>query len=248
MAAFINKFKELAVQGKDNISFLIACVIIVAVIMGLALLAEKLIHKGMKREVSGAQYLSICGIMAALATILIMIEIPLFFAPGFYKLDFSEIPVLIGTFTLGPVAGVVIELVKILLKLVTKGTTTAFVGDLANFIIGCSMVVPASIIYYRRKTKKNALIGMIVGAAVMTVFGSAFNAIYLLPKFSDLYGIPLDGIIAMGTAINPKITSVTTMALFAVAPFNILKGAIVTAITMLLYKRISPLLKHIGHK
>lgn len=248
MVGFISKFGELIAAGKDNLSFIGVCIIVVAVILAAAILSEKFIHKDRKREITSARYLAICGIMSALAAVLMFFEIPLFFAPPFYEIDFSEVPVMIGTFTLGPTAGVIIELVKVLLKLVMKGTSTAFVGDLANFIVGCSMIVPASVIYYFKKTKKNALIGMIVGTAVMTVFGSAFNAIYLLPKFSQLYGLPLEQVVAMGTAVNGNINSVTTMVLFAVVPFNILKGGLVTAITMLLYKHISPILKSFGHK
>lgn len=246
MSSLVENIKNLGATFKDNLSFLLVCAIVIAAILIIAILAEKLIHRKVKKDVSSARYLAICGIMSAIAMVLMLFEIPLFFAPSFYKIDFSEIPVLIGTFTLGPVAGVIIELVKILLKLVFKGTTTAFVGDLANFIVGCAMVVPASIIYYIKKTKKNALVGLITGTLVMTIFGSMFNAIYLLPKFAQLYGMPLDAIIGMGTAINSHITSVSTMALFAVVPFNIVKGVLVTIITMILYKHISPILKHNG--
>ena len=111
-----------------------------------------------------------------------------------------------------------------------KGTSTAFVGDLANFIIGCSFLLPASIIYLFRKNKKNAIIGCVVGTLVMTVFGTAFNAVYLLPKFAELYGMPLDSIVGLGHAINPSINSVTTLALFAVAPMNLMKGGIVSCL------------------
>lgn len=183
--------------------------------------------------------------LSAIALVLFLFEIPLPFAPSFYELDFSELPVLIGSFALGPVAGVVIELCKILLKLVIKGTTTAFVGDFANFIVGCSMVVPAAIIYHRFRTKKAALVSLVTGTAIMTVFGSVFNAFYLLPAFADLYGMPLDSIIAMGQEINGNINSVATLVLFAVVPFNLLKGAVLTILTMLLYKHISPIIK--GH-
>ncbi len=239
---------DLLGAAKENLSFLLVCVVVVAVILAVALAAEKLIHRGTKRNMSSARYLTVCGIMSALAAVLMLFELPLFFAPPFYKIDFSEIPVMIGAFSLGPVAGVVIELVKILLKLVIKGTSTAFVGDLANFIIGCSMVVPASVIYYAHKTKKNALMGMITGTLVMTVFGSFFNAVYLLPKFSQLYGLPMDALVEMGTAVNSHINSVSTLVLFAVVPFNILKGVIVTVITMLLYKRISRIIKNTGQR
>lgn len=157
-------------------------------------------------------------------------------------MDFSELPALIGAFAFGPVAAVMIEFCKIILKLLFKGTSTAFVGDLANFIIGCSFLLPASIIYLFRKNKKNAIIGCVVGTLVMTVFGTAFNAVYLLPKFAELYGMPLDSIVGLGHAINPSINSVTTLALFAVAPMNLMKGGIVSIVTMLIYKKLSPIL------
>jgi len=135
------------------------------------------------------------------------------------------------------------ELCKVLLKLVLKGTSTAFVGDFANFVVGCTLVLPAAILYYRRKSKRMAIAGLGAGTLVMTIFGSAFNAIYLLPKFSELFGLSLDVIIGMGTAVNPAIDSVWTLVLFAVVPFNILKGVIVSGVTLLLYKHISPILK-----
>ena len=93
---------------------------------------------------------------------------------------------------MGPVAGVATELCKVLLKLVLKGTTTAFVGDFANFVVGCSLVLPASILYYIKKNRKIAIAGLAVGTVVMTIFGSGFNALYLLPKFSELFGMPMD--------------------------------------------------------
>ena len=161
----------------------------------------------------------------------------------FKLLDFSEIPVMICAFAMGPTAGVAAELCKNLLKLVLKGTSTAFVGDFANFVVGCSLVLPASILYYIKKSKKMAMAGLALGTLVMTVFGSAFNAFYLLPKFSELYGMPMEAIIGMGSAINPSIDSVWTLVFFAVVPFNILKGVIVSIVTILLYKHISPILK-----
>ena len=181
--------------------------------------------------------------LSAISVVLMLFEIPLPFAPEFYKLDFSELPVLIGSFALGPVSGVLIELCKILLKLVIKGTTTAFVGDFANFIIGCSMIVPASIVYHKIKTKKGALIGLAVGTLVMTVFGSLFNAFYLLPAFAALYGMPLDAIVGIAHEINSNINSVGEVVLWAVVPFNLLKGGLLTVLNMLLYKRISPMIK-----
>ena len=231
---------------KDNLSFILICLLIFAAILAVAYILEKLLVKD-RKKLGSTHFISYTAIFSAMAGFLMFLEIPLFFAPAFYEIDLSEIPILICTFYLGPVAGVVGELFKIVVKLVLKGTTTAFVGDFANFVVGCSFVLPASIVYHMNKGKKSALTGMIVGTLIMTVFGSLFNAVYLLPTFADLYGMPLDAIIAMGTEVNSAINSVSTLVLFAVVPFNLIKGAIVTLLTMLLYKRISPLL-HKGDK
>ena len=184
--------------------------------------------------------MTIIGICAAIATVLHVLDFPLLFlAPEFYKLDFSELPVLLCGFFLGPSATVACEGIKILLKLVLKSTSTAFVGDFANFVVGCSLVLPATIIYHTHKSRHCALIGLAVGCICMTVFGSAFNAVYLLPKFAQLYGMPLDTIIAMGTKINGNIHNVSTFVLICVAPLNLIKSAAVSVLTLLLYKRVA---------
>ena len=128
---------------------------------------------------------------------------------------------------------------KILLKLLLKGTSTAFVGDFANFVVGCSLVLPAVIFYHVNKSRHSALIGLILGTLSMTVFGTAFNAVYLLPKFAQLYGIPLDAIIGMGTAIHSGVSGVSTFVLLCVAPLNLVKGTVVSLLTLLLYKRVA---------
>lgn len=183
------------------------------------------------------------GMLGALSMILMMFSIPLPFAPSFYKIDLSELPVLIGAFALGPATGVLIELVKILLHLLIQGTQTMGVGDIANFVIGCCLVLPASLIYKKNRTKKGAVIGLIVGTAVMTVGGCFINAWVLLPAYATAFHMPMDSLVAMGTAVNPSITNITTFAMFAVAPFNIVKGIAVSVLTVLLYKHISPILK-----
>ena len=137
----------------------------------------------------------------------------------------------------------VCEFIKELLKLFLKGTSTAFVGDLANFVVGCSFILPASVVYFAQKTKIGAIVGMGVGTAVMTIFGSLFNAVYLIPAFSVLFDKPLEVIIGMGTDINPAIVSVNTLVLFAVVPFNLLNGVVVSVITFFLYKHIERLLR-----
>lgn len=233
----------------ENLIFVLEFLGIVILMFAVAYAAEKTAKKknGDTERILSTRKIAVTGMFSAIAAILMVLEFPLPFAPEFYKLDFSEIPVLIGTFAFGPVAGVMTEFCKILLKILFKGTTTAFVGDLANFVIGCSFVLPASIIYMNKKTKKTAIAGAAIGTMCMTVFGTAFNAIYLLPKFSQLFGLPLDTIVGMGTALNPAINSVTTLVIFAVAPLNIIKGGSVSVVTMLVYKKLSPILKE-GHK
>ena len=223
---------------KDNLSFLLASVACVVVLAVLAKLAEKLWLQ--KREVSPARRVCIIGLCAAIATILHVFDFPVpFLAPEFYKLDFSELPVLLCGFYLGPCATVVCEGLKIMLKLLLKGTSTAYVGDLANFIVGCAFVLPAVIVYHAHKSRHSAIVGLVLGTIVMAVFGSIFNAVYLLPKFSQLYGLPLDSIIAMGTAIWGGVQGVGSFVALCVAPLNLLKGTMVSVLTMLLYKKVA---------
>jgi riboflavin transporter FmnP len=183
------------------------------------------------------------AMFGALGAVLMMFEFPLLFiAPSFYKLDLSEVPVLVGSFALGPVAGVVIEIVKILIKLIIKPTSTGFVGEFANVVVGCAFVVPAGVIYrmHKHKTKKQAVLGMAVGTLVMAAVGIVVNALIMIPFYSNF--MPIDTIISMGAAVNPAVSSVWSFAVICVGPFNIVKGIIVSAITALVYKRISILI------
>lgn len=226
---------------QENLLFVLVCIAIIGALWALSHLAERYLPE--KRKVTAARRVSIIGICAAIAAVLHMLDFPLLFlAPEFYKLDFSEVPVLLCGFYLGPSATVACEGVKILLKLLLKGTSTAFVGDFANFVVGCSLVLPATILYHIRKTRKGAIVGLIAGTVILTIFGSAFNAIYLLPKFSQLFGLPLETIVAMGTAINGNIHSVTSLVLLCVAPLNLIKGITVSLLTLLLYKRVEKVL------
>ncbi|MEE3481610.1 MAG: ECF transporter S component [Lachnospiraceae bacterium] len=184
------------------------------------------------------------AMLSAVATVLMLIEFPLpFIAPTFYEIDLSEVPVLIAGFAMGPVAGIVTEFLKVLLHVLIKGTSTAFVGDFANFIIGCAFVVPAALIYKHHKSKHSALIGMIAGTVIMAVVGVLMNAYVLLPAYGKAFNMPIEAFIEMGAAIHPAVNSVMLFCILLVAPFNLIKGAVDTLITMLLYKKISILLK-----
>ena len=237
----MDTLKKTLYAAKDNLSFLLMCFAVFAGLFLIAFLFERLLVKN-RKKFSDTHYISYTAIFSTMAAVLMLLEIPLFFAPSFYKMDLSELPIMICTFYLGPVDGVTAEFIKVFLKLLIKGSSTAFVGDFANFAVGCSFVLPASILYHAKPSKKTALWGMILGTAVMTVFGSAFNALYLIPKFAQLFHMELEKIVAMGTSVNAKITDVYTLVLYAVVPFNLLKGVVVSALTFLLYKRISPLM------
>lgn len=197
-------------------------------------------EKCLKR--SNVKTLTKVGVLSAIAGVLMLLEFPLPIAPSFYKLDFSELPVLLGAFALGPVAGITIELIKILLNFVLNGTITGGVGEFANLLIGCALVVPSAIIYKRQKTFKGAIIGLLVGIGTLTIVGAVLNYALLLPVYSKAFGAPLQAFVDMGSAINPLITDVKTLVLYAVVPFNIIKGVVISTITMLIYKRLSPIL------
>lgn len=201
----------------------------------------------MKSEVvvkqrGNAKVVAKVGVLSAVATVLMLFDFPLWFAPNFYQLDFSEVPVLLGTFALGPVAGIAIEFVKILINFVLNGTDTGGIGELANFAVGCSFVIPAGYIYKHKKSFITAVVAMLVGTISLTIVGSLMNYYLLLPVYSAVYGAPIEAFIGMGSTLNPAITDLKTFVLYAVAPFNLFKGIVVSSITLLIYKKISPIL------
>ncbi len=228
---------------------LIAALILVAVV------AEKLINDKRNNLGSASKAddpksesyrigrMTTIGMLSAIAIILNLFSFPLWFAPSFYKIDLSELPVIIGAFALGPVAGVTIETVKIILNLLINGTNTAFVGEIANFVMGCAFAVPAGIIYYRSKTKKNACIGLIIACLFSVIAGSLLNAFVLLPAYAKAFGMPVQAFVDMGAALNKGIKSLSSFIFLAVAPFNLIKYGLVSLITMLIYKPISRVIK-----
>ena len=229
----------------ENVTFVMEFRGLVTVHVFIAVVSEKFINKrnGNTGKMLTTRKVAMIGMFSAIAGILMILEIPMPFAPAFYKIDASELPVLICGFAFGPVAGVLTEFVKIVIKLFIKPTSTAFVGELANFCVGCSMILPATIIYHAKKKKATAIIGCVAGTIVMTIFGTLFNAVYLLPTFAVMYGMPLDALIGMGTALNANVTDVFTFVAFCVAPLNLIKGGAVSLLTFVLYKPLSPILK-----
>lgn len=235
------KMSDLMNKVVENGVFILEFLVVVAVLFVVSYVGQKL---GMQKRkaterILSAKMIAVVGLFSALSAIIMLFEVPMPFAPSFYKIDLSDVPALVGGFAMGPVAGVMIEFLKIVLKLMMKSTSTAFVGELANFVVGCSFIIPATIMYQFNKKKKTAIAGCVAGTLVMSIFGTAFNAIYLLPKFAELYGMPLEALVEMGTKINPQITDVTTFVIWAVFPLNIIKGILMSVVTMLIYKPIS---------
>lgn len=188
------------------------------------------------------RYMARIAVLTAIASVLMLLEVPLWFAPGFYKLDISEAVILMGGFAMGPGAAILIEFLKNLINILLNGTTTAYIGELANFITGCSFVVPAALIYKYHKNKKGALISMVAGSLSLMLIGSLLNYFVLIPAFSQFYNLPIENIVSMGAAVNPLVSDLKSLVVCAVAPFNLVKGIVCSFLAMLLYKRVSKIL------
>ena len=182
------------------------------------------------------------SVLGVIALILMLLDFPLWFTPPFIKFDVSDVPSLIGAFALGPMAGVIIQFVKNLLKILVVGTNTAAVGELANFIVGSVFAYTAGLIYYKEKTFKNAIIGLIAGTITMTIVISVLNYYIMIPFYAKAFGMPLDKIVTISGAVNKYVVDLKSLIIYAIVPFNLLKGIVVSLVTILLYKRVSPIL------
>ena len=194
-----------------------------------------------KRNANAMFNLTRCGLLAAMAVILYYIEIPVV---AFYKLDLSTMPAILAGFAMGPVQGAAVVIVKNLVHML--GTSTACVGEMADILMSCAFVIPASLLYRRNKTRKCALHAMLAGGAAMTVAGVLVNYFILIPAYQVLMNLPLEVIIGMGQKVLSFVDSTLKLVIFITAPFNLLKAAVLSGTTYLLYKRVSPLLHQRG--
>jgi riboflavin transporter FmnP len=192
-----------------------------------------------ERSVSKTRKLTAAAILAAAAYLLAFLEFPVPLTPAFARMDLSDLPALIGAFAFGPVTGVIVELVKNLLGLMTS--STGGVGELANFLMGASYVFTAGAVYKHHKTKRMALVGGVTGSIAMGIMAAITNYFILLPMFEQF--MPLEDIIAAFGEFIPFIHTKMDVVLFNAFPFNVMKGLVITAVTMLVYKQISPVLK-----
>ncbi len=178
------------------------------------------------------------SMLSVIAFVLMLLESQIPFFPEFLKIDLSDLPALIAGLAMGPLAGVSVEAVKNILHLLM--TSTGGVGELANFLVGSSIVVPAALVYRYRKTKMTALVGLVIGILTMAVTGALANYYILLPFYSTFF--PLDAIIAMSAKVNPAIKDMSSLIIYGIVPFNLFKGVVLSVLTLAVYKRISRIL------
>ena len=190
-----------------------------------------------KRNTNAMFNLTRCGLLSAMAVILFYIEIPVV---AFYKLDLSTLPAILAGFAMGPIQGVAVIIVKNLVHML--GTSTACVGELADILMSCAFVVPASLYYRKRKNRKSALMAMLIGSAAMVLVSVLVNYFILIPAYQVLMNLPLEVIIGMGQKVFGFIDTTVELVLAITAPFNIFKAVVLSVVTYLLYKRVSPLL------
>ena len=197
------------------------------------------IEKSRKTAVLSVRTISMTAMLSAVAYLLAFVEFPVPLSPSFARMDLSDLPALIGAFAFGPLSGLLIELVKNALQLLT--TSTGGIGEIANFLMGASYVVAAGVLYKHRKTKKTALLACVAASFVMGIAAALANYFILLPLFETF--MPLDQLIASFGAFLPFIHTKLDIVLFNALPFNILKGLVIGGFTMLTYKRLTPILK-----
>lgn len=197
----------------------------------------------MKR--SKIKEMTLIAIMGGLGAILMVVfHTPIPFMPPFMDFDLAAIPELIGGFALGPVAAIGIILVKILLKFVLMGTSSMFTGEIQNLLLSCAYVLPAVIIYHRKKSKKSALLGMIVGTIVCSITAVFTNLYIIIPFYASLGNMTVQSIVDMCAAVNSLMKDTLTLAIFGIVPFNLIKGSASSLVTYILYKRLSGPIKN----
>lgn len=192
-----------------------------------------------RKKFISTRTITITALLASISYILAFFEFPVPLSPSFARMDLSDIPALIGAFALGPATGVIIELIKNVLQLLS--TSTAGVGELANFLIGASYVWIAGFIYKYKRTKKGAISAYIISSIVMGVVAMIVNYFILLPLFETF--MPLDQLIVSFSEFLPFIQTKLDVVLYNVLPFNVIKGLVVGLVTMVVYKKLTPVLK-----
>lgn len=187
--------------------------------------------------------LTVAAMLSAVAFVLMFLDFSLpMFIPSFVKMDFSDLPALLGSFALGPVYGIVISLVKNLLHLIIPGTSTAGVGEVCNFLLGAIFAYVAGFVYQRNKTRKTAILGAVAGAVAMAVLSVPVNYFITYPAYVKFYNLPLEAILGMYQALLPAADSLIKCLIIFNMPFTLVKGLLDAVLCMLIYKSLSPIL------
>ena len=197
----------------------------------------------MTKKVLTTKNLTMIAMFSAISAVLMVFEIQLPFSTSFVKFDFSDLPVMLGGFLIGPFAGGIIVFMKILLHFLLNGTTSFFVGDLSNLLLTLSFVLPASFIYQQKKTKKTTIQGLLVSIICTSLLAIIFNLFLIFPLYLKVLNLKMVDLINMIHVVNPLVKDVFTMIVFSLLPFNLFKYSIVSMITMLSYKKLSILFK-----
>ena len=197
----------------------------------------------MTKKVLTTKNLTMIAMFSAIAAVLMVFEIQLPFSPSFVKFDFSDLPVMLGGFLIGPFAGGIIAFMKILLHFLLNGTTSFFVFFLSNLLLTLSFVLPASFIYQQKKTKKTTIQGLLVSIICTSLLAIIFNLFLIFPLYLKVLNLKMVDLINMIHVVNPLVKDVFTMIVFSLLPFNLFKYSIVSMITMLSYKKLSILFK-----
>lgn len=191
-------------------------------------------------KLTRTHYLVKVGLLSAVAAIVMFFEFMVPMMPIFLKMDLSEIPVLLGTFALGPAAGIAIEFIKNLVH--AFSTSTYGIGEVANFVVGIAFVIPAGIIYRKKRNKSGALLALTAGTVSMSLVAAVMNYLVFIPLYQWVLHWPLDAMINLGTKANPAIVDLKSLIVLGIVPFNLLKGIIISVATLLVYKKLSPIL------
>lgn len=201
------------------------------------------VASGVQRQSVTVRNITVTAMLSAVAFLLMFIEFPIpMLIPSFIKLDISDLPALLGTFALGPIYGVVIELLKNLLHILIKGTSSAGVGELCNFVLGGVFAFTAGAIYQRNKTRKSAILASIIGAAAMAIISVPINYFVVYPAYVVFYGMPMEAIVGMYQAILPGDYGLFRCLTVFNMPFTLCKGLLDALLCFFIYKPLSPVL------
>lgn len=189
------------------------------------------------------------ALLAVIAVLLMQfgaIKLPMFF-PSFLELDFSEVPAIIGILTVHPLAGIVIVILKNVLKVVLFQTNTAYAGELANMAVSLGYVLPLTFMVRKSRNIKNVSFGISFGVFGMIIMGALVNYFITIPMYAKLF-MPMEAIIGMGNAIYDKIVDKRTLILYSFVPFNLFKGIFVAIVSIVIVKGLQPVIRHFGYR